>query len=171
MALFDVEPIHVVYANINFSINNSLDKQKLVSMTQILEKKLSIFAIIRKPLLDFIPHNITDQQKRYFIKMVRKFIRPYSLQIGYFFVVPKILFMFTNIYKYLQGFPSADSLCITWCNGNNRYNSCCWHLCSIDIVDIPKMDSTGIFVHGNRSLKIFLCSMIEIQLSCYKYNK
>ena len=93
MALFDVEPIHVVYANINFSINNSLDKQKLVSMTQILEKKLSTFAIIRKPLLDFIPHNITDQQKRYFIKMVRKFIRPYSLQIGQKDII--------YVYKYL----------------------------------------------------------------------
>ena len=59
--------------------------------------------------------------------------------------------MFINIYKYLQGFSSADSLYINWCNGNNRYNSCSRHLCSIDIVDIPKMDSTGISIHGNQT--------------------
>ena len=57
--------------------------------------------------------------------------------------------MFTNNYKYLQGFLDGDVLYISWCHGYNRYNSCPWHLRYINIVDIPKMDSTGIFVHGN----------------------
>ena len=67
--------------------------------------------------------------------------------------------MFINIYKYLQGFLNCDGLYINWCNGCNRFNSCSGHLYSINIVDIPKMDSTGISVHGN---KTFLSYFIEI---------
>ena len=61
--------------------------------------------------------------------------------------------MFINIYKYLQGLPNGDGLYINWCNGYNRYNSCRRHLRFTNIVDIPEMDSTGIFVHGNRISK------------------
>ena len=61
--------------------------------------------------------------------------------------------MFINIYKYLQGFLNGDGLYINWCNGYNRYNSCRRDLRSFNIMDIPKMDSTGIFLHGNRISK------------------
>ena len=61
--------------------------------------------------------------------------------------------MFTNNYKYLQGFLDGDVLYISWCHGYNRYNSCRRHLCSINIVDISKMDSTGIFVNGTWIVK------------------
>ena len=73
--------------------------------------------------------------------------------------------MFTNIYKYLQEFPNADGLYINWCNGYNRYNSCRRHLRSTNIVDIPKMDSTGILYMEIGFPNISLCSVIEIYFS------
>ena len=99
-----------------------------------------MFAIIRKPLVDFIPYYITIQQIifRKNGKKIQTLIKSTNRPIeNYFVVVLKISYMFINIYKYLQGFLNCDGLYMNWCNGCNRFNSCSGHLYSANIMDIP----------------------------------